>query len=116
VRDITDGRGVDVAFDAAGAGAAVSTAPGALTPGGRLVVVALHERGFEFNPTRLVMAETSMVGALAYMPQDFDDVIAALAAGKYTAEGWVEDIAVDDVVEAFEALRQGVGMKMLVTV
>lgn len=116
VAEFTDGHGVDVAFDAAGVGVAVSSALTALTPGGRLVVVALHERGFEFNPTTLVMAETSIVGALAYMPQDFDDVIAAMAAGKYTADGWVEEIPVEEVVDAFTALRQGVGMKMLVTV
>jgi (R,R)-butanediol dehydrogenase/meso-butanediol dehydrogenase/diacetyl reductase len=114
--DVTSGQGVDVAFDAAGAGVAVSSAIGSLTPGGRLVVVALHERGFDFNPTTLVMAETSIVGALAYMPRDFDDVIAAMAAGTYNTDGWVEEISVDDVVDAFRALRQGHGMKMLVSV
>lgn len=116
VMDATDGRGVDAAFDAAGVGAAVGSALESVTPGGRLVVVALHEKGFEFNPTQLVMAETSMVGALAYLPEDFDAVIAAMAEGKYSAEGWVEEIAVEQVVDAFGALRQGRGMKMLVSV
>ncbi|MDQ4134042.1 MAG: 2,3-butanediol dehydrogenase, partial [Actinomycetota bacterium] len=83
VADFTNGSGVDVAFDAAGAGVAVSSALMALTPGGRLVIVAVHERPVEVNPNTLVLAETSVVGALAYMPQDFDEVIAAMAAGQY---------------------------------
>lgn len=116
VGDLTDGRGVDVAFDAAGVGVAVVTGLASLTPGGRLVVVALHERGFDFNPTTLVMAETSIVGALAYLPEDFDAVIAAMADGKYSVEGWVQDITVEQVVNAFGDLRQGRGMKMLVSV
>lgn len=116
VAELTDGGGVDVAFDAAGVGLGLVTALASLTPGGRLVVVALHEKGFDFNPTMLVMAETSIVGALAYLPEDFDAVIAAMANGKYSVEGWVEEITVEDVVHAFGELRQGRGMKVLVRV
>lgn len=106
--------GVDVAFDAAGAGPATLSALASLTPGGRLVVVALHERAMEFNPTMLVMAETEIAGALAYLQQDFDEVIAAMADGKYSTEGWVDVVGLDGVVDAFAALRQGRGMKVLV--
>jgi (R,R)-butanediol dehydrogenase/meso-butanediol dehydrogenase/diacetyl reductase len=64
----------------------------------------------------LVMSETEMVGTLAYHPEDFDAVIAAMAkGGVYTDKGWVEQIPVDDVVSAFETLRAGKGMKFLVT-
>jgi (R,R)-butanediol dehydrogenase/meso-butanediol dehydrogenase/diacetyl reductase len=116
VAEVTGGDGVDVAFDAAGAGAAVVQAIGLLAPGGRLVVVALHEKGFEFNPTMLVFGETSMTGVLAYLPRDFDAVIAAMAEGRYDTTGWVEEIDVDDVVGAFGRLRSGSGMKVLVRV
>ncbi|MGY1707330.1 2,3-butanediol dehydrogenase [Geodermatophilus sp. SYSU D00697] len=116
VADVTGGDGVDVAFDAAGAGAAVTSAIGLLAPAGRLVVVALHEKGFEFNPTVLVFGETSMKGALAYLPRDFDAVIAAMAEGRYDATGWVDEIGVDDLVDAFGRLRRGDGMKILVRV
>ncbi|MGY1639233.1 2,3-butanediol dehydrogenase [Geodermatophilus sp. SYSU D00742] len=116
VAEATGGDGVDVAFDAAGAGAAVVQAVGLLAPGGRLVVVALHEKAFEFDPTMLVFGETSMTGVLAYLPRDFDAVIAAMAEGRYDATGWVEEIGVDDVVAAFGRLRGGAGMKILVRV
>ena len=116
VAEATGGNGVDVAFDAAGAGVAVTSALGLLAPGGLLVVVALHERGFEFNPTMLVFGETSMRGALAYLPRDFDAVIAAMADGRYETTGWVEEIGVDDLVATFGRLRGGSGMKVLVRV
>ncbi|MCU1406006.1 MAG: alcohol dehydrogenase [Glaciihabitans sp.] len=114
VADATSGRGVDVAFDAAGAGVAVTSAVANLTPQGKVVIVALHERAFEFNPTSLVMAETQILGTLGYLPEDFDAVIKAMSEGKYTTEGWVAEIGVDDVVATMAELRAGRGMKVLV--
>lgn len=116
VAEATGGTGVDVAFDAAGVGGAVLQAVGLLAPAGHLVVVALHEKGFEFNPTMLVFGETSMSGTLAYLPKDFDAVIAAMAAGRYDTTGWVEEIEVHDLVETFGRLHSGLGMKVLVKV
>jgi (R,R)-butanediol dehydrogenase/meso-butanediol dehydrogenase/diacetyl reductase len=116
VAELTDGHGADVAFDAAGAGVATLSALTSLTPGGRLVIVALHEKGFDFNPTVLVMSETSVVGALAYLPEDFDAVIAAMAEGRYSAEGWVAEIRPGQLVQTFGELRQGRGAKVLVRV
>jgi len=114
VKSATRGQGVDVAFDASGAGPAVRQALAQLTPLGTLTVVALHEKGFEFNPTQLVMAETAMNGSLAYLPADFDAVIGAMAEGKYTADGWVAEVELEGVVGAFGELRAGRGMKVLV--
>jgi (R,R)-butanediol dehydrogenase/meso-butanediol dehydrogenase/diacetyl reductase len=114
VKDVSGGPGADVAFDAAGAGPAVRQALGALGPTGTLVAVALHAKGFEFNPTSLVMGERAMLGSLAYMPQDFDEVIAAMDAGKYDASGWVEVVGLDEAEDAIHRLRQGEGMKILV--
>jgi (R,R)-butanediol dehydrogenase/meso-butanediol dehydrogenase/diacetyl reductase len=114
VATATKKEGVDVAFDAAGARIAVRQGLEHLTPRGSLIVVALHEKGFEFNPTQLVMAETSIIGSLAYMPQDFDAVIQAMSEGKYTAEGWVSEVEVEGVTRSFQELRAGRGMKVLV--
>lgn len=116
VAEMTGGDGVDVAFDAAGVGAGVSSGLAALTPLGRLVVVALHERAMEFNPTQLVMAETELAGALAYLPADFDAVIAAMADGLYDPTGWVTEVGIDEVATAIADLRAGKAMKVLVRV
>lgn len=114
VTALTDGDGVDVAFDAAGAGPAITSSLASLVPGGRVVVVAIHERTMDFLPTQLVMAETEIAGALAYLPEDFDAVIAAMAVGVYDTTGWVKDVPLDGVVDAIHALRGGAGAKILV--
>ena len=80
------------------------------------MVVALHERAMEFNPTQLVMAETELAGALAYLPADFDAVIAAMADGLYDPTGWVTEVGIDEVATAIADLRAGKAMKVLVRV
>ena len=114
VGEIGDGGRVDVAFDAAGVGVAVDRGITHLAPQGTLVVVALHETGFDFNPTPMVFAENTIVGSIAYEAQDFTEVITAMAAGAYDAAGWVETIAFDDLDAAFRDLREGRRMKVLV--
>ncbi|MFE4971286.1 zinc-binding dehydrogenase [Kitasatospora sp. NPDC056651] len=116
VAALTDGRGVDVAVDAAGAGAAVDSALAALVPGGRLVVTALHEQPMRFQPTRLMMAETEIVGAVGYRPEEFDAVIAAMADGVYDTTGWVREASLDGIVDALHSLRAGIGAKVLLRV
>lgn len=114
VAHLTDGAGVDAAFDAAGAGPAITSALASLTPGGRVVVVAIHERPMEFLPTQLVMGETEIAGALAYLPEDFDAVIDAMSRGVYDTTGWVQEVPLEGVVDAIHALRGGAGAKILV--
>lgn len=114
VSAISGDDGVDVAFDAAGAGPAVTSALASLVPGGRVVVVAIHERPMQFLPTQLVMAETDIAGALAYLPEDFDAVIEAMSRGAYDTTGWVQETPLEKVVDAIHTLRGGAGAKILV--
>jgi (R,R)-butanediol dehydrogenase / meso-butanediol dehydrogenase / diacetyl reductase len=113
VAELTESDGVDVAFDAAGANPAVTSALASLTPGGRIVVVALHERPTEVLLTPLALAENEIVGAAAYLPEDFDAVIRAMAEGFYDTTGWVEQGTLDEVLDALGTLRAGSGAKIL---
>ncbi len=115
VAEVTGGDGVDAVFDAAGVGPALASGLEQLAPHGTAVVVAIHERPMEFNPTALVMPEASVTGTLAYLQEDFDAVIDAMADGKYDATGWVDDVPLERVEETIHALRAGRGMKALVT-
>lgn len=114
IAELTDGSGVDVAVDAAGAGAAINSALYGLAAGGRIVVVALHEHPMDFQPTLLSMGETEIVGSVGYRPEEFDAVIAAMADGFYDTTGWVQEIPLTGIVDALHALRSGAGAKILI--
>ena len=114
IAEFTGGAGVDVAVDAAGAGAAITSALTGLAAGGRVVVAARHEHPMQFQPTTLSMGETEIVGAVGYQPEEFDAVIAAMADGVYDTTGWVEEIPLTGIVDALHALRNGTGAKILI--
>lgn len=116
VAELTDGDGVDVAVDAAGAGPAVTSALAALAPGGRVVVVALHEHPSELPLTGMMMLETEVVGAVGYSHDEFDAVIDAMARGVYDTTGWVQEMELGQAEEAIRALRTGAGAKVLMRV
>lgn len=116
IAKFTDGEGVKVAVDAAGAGPAATGAIAGLMPGGRLSVVALHENPVELSLTQLMMSELEVVGAVGYEPQEFDEVITAMADGFYDTTGWVEERPFDGIIDAFHDLRNGVGGKVLLRV
>ncbi|MGQ4615151.1 alcohol dehydrogenase catalytic domain-containing protein [Nocardia sp. R7R-8] len=111
---LTSGRGVDVAFDAAGISIGLQQSLANLVPAGNLVIVALHEHPAQLDATGVVQSETTITGSMAYLPSDFDSVIEAMEDGKYSTDGWVTEIALDELVEGFAELRAGNRMKVLV--
>lgn len=115
VAELTKGRGVDVAFEAAGSGNAVNASLAALAPQGMLVIVALHEWEFAFNPTGMVFSENTIKGSIAYTPADFKAVIAAMSNGGFGTEHWVATVPLDDAAQALNDLRAGQGIKTLLT-
>lgn len=54
------------------------------------------------------------LGALAYLPEDFDEVLSAMSAGKFNTEGWVDLIGMDDTVHSMQEMHAGRGMKFMV--
>jgi (R,R)-butanediol dehydrogenase / meso-butanediol dehydrogenase / diacetyl reductase len=112
--DLSDGVGAAVVFDAAGVGAAISDSVPVLAPRGSVVVVGIHEKPFAFNPTSLLLQETSVVGSLVYSADDYDATIADMAAGRYDTAGWVDHIPLDALLDGFDDLRAGRRMKIQV--
>jgi (R,R)-butanediol dehydrogenase/meso-butanediol dehydrogenase/diacetyl reductase len=114
VSRLSDRAGAAVIFDAAGVGAAITTSIPALGPRGKLVVVGVHEKPFDFNPTSLLLQEIDMIGSIVYDDADFDAVIDNMTQGRYETAGWVEHAPLSGLLEAFEELRAGRKMKILI--
>jgi (R,R)-butanediol dehydrogenase/meso-butanediol dehydrogenase/diacetyl reductase len=114
IADVTDGRGADAAYDAAGVEPAVDAALRSLGDHRRLVSVAIYEQAFPVNLLNLVLTESSISGSLCYTGQDYRAVIDLMAQGHYDTTGWVEHISLDEVNDGFARLHDGNAMKLLV--
>lgn len=115
VRDVTDGRGADAAYDAAGVQPSVETALACVGARKSMVSVAIYEKPISTPLLNLVMNESRIQGSLCYTSADYEAVIALMAEGKYDTTGWVTPIALENVIDdGFEALQAGTKMKVLV--
>lgn len=110
----TDGRGFNHVIDAAGSPQALEGAISSLSFRGVLTIVALYGAPVEVKTNQLIRQEAEIRGSQAYAPEDFDDVIEAMAAGLYDFSGWVDVVPLDGFVAAAHRLRDGIGMKVLV--
>jgi (R,R)-butanediol dehydrogenase / meso-butanediol dehydrogenase / diacetyl reductase len=85
VRELTDGIGVDVAFECVGSPVALRTAVEVTGGGGTICVAGIFPAPFEFDLNTLLMQEKSIVTSLGYS-DEFPVVIAMLADGRLAAE------------------------------
>ena len=117
VGERTGGAGVDVIFDAAGVGPALTGSMSLLAPGGAAVIIAVHSHPVQVSPIEMLLGETSLIGTCAYVREDFASVLEAMDRGAYsTTEGWVKDVPFDRVEATFISLHGGNGVKALVDV
>ncbi|KAG5920984.1 hypothetical protein E4U42_006009 [Claviceps africana] len=106
VAEVTGGRGADVAFDCAGAQAALDTAFESLKARGTLVNIAIWEKRAGLAMNGLVFRERSYLGVATYTLGDFEAVLDAISTGKMKPAGMItKTIKLDQVVnEGFHAL------------
>ncbi|OAQ64441.1 (R,R)-butanediol dehydrogenase/diacetyl reductase [Pochonia chlamydosporia 170] len=106
VEELTGGLGADVAFDAAGAQAALDTAFDALKARGTLVNIAVWEKRANLAMNGLVFRERSYMGVATYSLGDFEAVLDAISTGKIKPASMItKTIKLDQVVEeGFHAL------------
>jgi (R,R)-butanediol dehydrogenase/meso-butanediol dehydrogenase/diacetyl reductase len=99
IHDVTDGHGVDVGFEAAGAELSFRETLQSVKPNGEMLIVSLWEREVSFNPNWLVLDERKIVSSVAYC-REYPEVISLIASGKINARGLItKKIQLDDIVE-----------------
>jgi len=115
IADLTDGKGADAIYDAAGVQPAVEAALGCIGARKPLVSVAIYEKPLTTPLQKLVMNESRIQGSLCYTSADYEAVIDLMSKGHYDTTGWVDKITLDGVIDdGFEALHAGTKMKVLV--
>ena len=82
VRELCDGSGVNVAFDAAGVQAGLDQAVQAIRARGTLVNIAVWEKQATITPNWFCFRERRYMGVATYQDGDFQEVIDAIASGE----------------------------------
>ncbi|OOM75928.1 sorbitol dehydrogenase [Clostridium puniceum] len=99
VKKLTNGLGVDVAFETTGAQIGLDVGLESLKFEGTLVITSIWENDAKINPNSLVFTEKKVVGTLAYR-HEFPATIAQMKDGRIKAEGYVtKKIHLDEIVE-----------------
>jgi 2-desacetyl-2-hydroxyethyl bacteriochlorophyllide A dehydrogenase len=81
VRDLTGGDGYDVIFDCTGNAAAMEAGFLHLAHGGRYVLVSIVAADIRFSDPEFHKREATLLGSRNALPEDFDDVLAAMRDG-----------------------------------
>ncbi len=105
VERLTDGAGVDVSFDAAGAQETFQTAFQATARGGKVVNVAIWEQSIELDPNDMVLSEVEVIGSIAYA-NEYPATMALMKDERVNAGNLVtKRISLSEIVEeGFEEL------------
>jgi 2-desacetyl-2-hydroxyethyl bacteriochlorophyllide A dehydrogenase len=78
----TDGRGVDIALEFTGNANVAHGGMRALSPGGRLMIVAINLRSLEFNPfTDLLVRERRIIGCSDHTRQELVELMELAGSG-----------------------------------
>ncbi len=97
--ELTDGRGVDVAIDAAGVQVVLNTLCDALKVRGVLQLVALYGKDPTYDMGKVMFKELRVQGSVGYA-NDHEEVIKLLQDGKIDLEPFITSrIGVEDIVE-----------------
>ncbi len=113
VRDLTEGRGADYAFEAIGTGPTTAQALAVIRRGGSAVIIGQPPAGVEVGVEvqQLVLQEKSLVGSLygTTVPQrDVPLLLNLYTAGKLKLDELItREYPIEDINEAFAALQRG---------
>jgi S-(hydroxymethyl)glutathione dehydrogenase / alcohol dehydrogenase len=113
IRELTEGRGVDYAFEAIGRKDTIEQAYAAVRRGGTCVVIGLGSRSesVSLSVFHLPIQEKRLLGCWyggAHVHRDFPRLLALYRAGRLKLDELVtRTYRLEDVNEAFTALREG---------
>ncbi|KAG7006494.1 hypothetical protein G7Y79_00014g036690 [Physcia stellaris] len=100
VREICDGKGANLAFDAAGVQPGLDQAVLAIRARGTLVNIAVWAEPATIVPNHFTFRERHYMGITTYVEGDFQEVISAIASGRLRPESMItKKIKMDEVEE-----------------
>ncbi|NLL37446.1 MAG: zinc-binding dehydrogenase [Fretibacterium sp.] len=104
IKDFKDDQ-LDVIVDFAGAGITTREAMGTVKPGGKVVLVGMHNLEIPVNGADLILREVQLMGSHGGTSEDIADVIQLISEGKLKIG--VELIPLSAVAEGLKRLEKG---------
>ncbi|WP_035293873.1 zinc-binding dehydrogenase [Clostridium sp. KNHs214] len=116
IKELTNGYGVDKAFECSGAVPAVNSALDLLMKKGTLVQVGLFAKSLnELDQEKIIQKEINYIGCRSQKPSSWVKALDLLKAGKVDAKALVTDIySLDNWKVAFEKVMSGEAMKVVI--
>lgn len=96
VRDMTDGKGVNVALDAVGTAVTRKQCVDVLKARGTLIFSGLHEEKGIVSVADIIRREITAKGSFAYSPANFAEALDLLAEGKLRLSPWIVEAPLED--------------------
>jgi L-iditol 2-dehydrogenase len=119
IRSLTDGRGVDCAFECAGAPESVVASINSVKRGGRVALIGLTgNKEVSFNTDRIALDEVDVFGVRS-SPNAYPELISLIAAGKVNVMKLVSRVyPLEQINEAFAAFRnrEGGAIRMVIKI
>ncbi|HEU0292570.1 MAG TPA: alcohol dehydrogenase catalytic domain-containing protein [Anaerolineales bacterium] len=119
IRSLTDGRGVDCAFECAGAPQAVVASINGVKRGGRVALVGLTgNKEVSFNTDRIALDEVDVFGVRS-SPNAYPELINLIAAGKVNVRKLISRLyPLEQINDAFDAFRkrEGGAIRMVIQI
>lgn len=113
---VTNGWGVDLAVEAAGAPAAMEVCVEAVRKGGEILQVGLPGAPVPVDMDRLAFKEIRLIGTFGQKRSAWLLALELLEAGRVDAEAMVSDMLPLDAWErGFDIMARGAGLKVLLT-
>lgn len=110
------GGGADIAFEVVGKAVTQEQALGSLRTGGRAVFVGYSPEAMTLNSGRVMFRELEVVGSLGCRPVDYPRVIELVRQGRIELSRLVTHrFSLDCISEAFDTLRSGAAIRVVVT-
>jgi threonine dehydrogenase-like Zn-dependent dehydrogenase len=83
--------------------------------GGRIICFGAYEGDVTLNLMPLINKQASIRGSMGYTPEDIEQALALMAAGKIDRRMLISDrFELERIVEAFETQGNGAAIKVLV--
>lgn len=114
INELTDGYGVDAAFECTGTAAGVKDCLSNLIKGGEMIAVGLHGKPIEIDYDSLILKEINLAGSFAHNKASWDKALNILSTRKIKLEPLISgEYPLNQWQQPFKLIDKGKGLKYL---